>query len=66
VLFARDADDKAVTADFDTWGHPSDRSGAVVGPWPAECCRYTKVDIRDQVRGRRLLRLGLVRRLGLY
>src|SRR6185312_1740777 len=33
--FARAADDKAVTADFDTWGHLSDRSGAVVGPWPS-------------------------------
>ena len=39
IAFNRDA---AVTADFDTWGHLSDRSGAVVGPWPAECCPYTR------------------------
>src|SRR5262245_9173887 len=53
IAFAREADDKAIPADFDTWVHLAARSGTVVGPWPAECRPYTrKICLRRLAHGK--------------
>src|SRR5262245_24707120 len=39
----------STAADFDTWSHYSNRSGAVAGLWPAECWPYTFGDVGDNL-----------------